>query len=333
MSAKLPTLALIGAGRIGAVHGQTIVGRLPEVRLAAIADPRPGAAADLAGRLRVAQAFADPQAAIAAADAVLICSDTASHPGLVKAAAAAGKHIFCEKPLALELAEVDEMVAAAKRAGVKLMVGFNRRFDPDFAFLREAVAGGRIGRPELLRITSRDPAPPPAGYGLTSGGLFRDMTIHDFDMARYLLGDEVVELYALADRLVTPDGDLDTALISLRFAGGALGAIDNSRRARYGYDQRAEVHGSEGLVSNANHPRHNCRLAGTEGFQEPPLLDFFMTRYLASYEAELTAFVKAVVGDYPPPCSGEDGRVALALALAAQRSVELQRPVRISEFG
>jgi len=331
-------LGLIGAGRIGRVHGRTITTRIPGAQILRVADPQLDAAQTLARELGIPDASADAQAVIGDpdVDAVLICSSTDAHPDQVIAAARAGKHIFCEKPVDLDLRRLDEVLGAVRRAGVKLQVGFNRRFDPDFAQLREVIAAGGIGVPEVLRITSRDPAPPPAEYVAVSGGMFLDMTVHDLDMARFLMGAEVTEVYVTAAVLVDPAigaaGDVDTAILSLRFEGGAVGAIDNSRRAAYGYDQRAEVLGSLGMVANANHGAHRVTQADAAGFHDPLPHDFFMTRYLASYEAEVRAFVDAVEGDSAPPVDGEDARHALILGLAAKRSVATGEPVCCAEL-
>lgn len=327
-------LGLIGAGRIGRVHGVTIATRIPGAQIIRIADPLADMARALGQDLGVATSgddagavFADPEV-----DAVLICSSTDAHPDQVVAAARAGKHIFCEKPVDLDLRRLDEVLDAVRQAGVKLQVGFNRRFDPDFANMRAVIAAGGIGAPEILRITSRDPSPPPAEYVAVSGGMFLDMTVHDLDMARFLMGAEVTELHVAAGVLVDPAigaaGDVDTALLSLRFEGGAVGAIDNSRRAAYGYDQRAEVLGSTGMVANENHGAHRVTTADAAGFHAPLPHDFFMTRYLASYEAELRAFVDAIEGDTPPVVDGEDARRALVLGLAAKQSVATGAPVR-----
>ena len=338
MSAALP-VAILGAGRIGQVHARTIAHLIPEARVVGVADPRLGAAQALAAELGIptvsddpAQLIADPQV-----QAVLVCSSTDTHADLVIQAARAGKHIFCEKPLDLDLGRIDTVLAEVERAGVQLMLGFNRRFDPDFARVRALVASGAVGRPEMLRITSRDPAPPPAEYAAVSGGMFLDMTIHDFDMARFVMGQEVVELHAMAAVLVDPAigaaGDVDSAVISLRFADGALGVIENSRRAVYGYDQRVEVLGSAGRVGNRNIAADTVQLADAYGQHDPLPLDFFMQRYAAAYAAEIQAFVAAVRGAGPLPVGGHDGRMAVVLGLAAKRSVALGRPVRIQEVA
>ncbi len=334
MVERIVRVGLIGAGRIGAVHGRTIATRIPSARIVRVADPLPDAARALARELEIPVADIDAAAVFQdpAVDAVLICSSTDAHADQVIAAARAGKHIFCEKPLDLDLKRLDEVLSVVARSGVKLQVGFNRRFEPDFARMQEVIAAGGIGIPEILRITSRDPAPPPPSYVAVSGGMFLDMTVHDLDMARFLMGREVTEVHVTAGVMVDPaigdSGDVDTALLSLRFEGGAIGAIDNSRRAAYGYDQRAEVHGSLGMIRNRNHAPDEVLLTTGAGTSAPLPHHFFMTRYLASYEAEIRAFVEAMVGDTTPPAGGEDARQALILGLAAKRSVATGAPVR-----
>ena len=271
MNAPLP-VAILGAGRIGGVHARTIATRVAGAHVVGVADPRLSAARQLAAELGVAYASADASELILdrAVEAVLVCSSTDTHADMVVAAARAGKHVFCEKPLDLSLARIDRVLAEVDKAGVQLMLGFNRRFDPDFARVQQLVAGGAVGQPELLRITSRDPEPPPAEYVAVSGGMFLDMTIHDFDMARFLMGEEVVELHAMAAVLVDPAigdaGDVDTAIVTLRFESGALGVIENSRRAVYGYDQRVEVLGSAGRVGNRNHSADTVQLADARDY-------------------------------------------------------------------
>jgi myo-inositol 2-dehydrogenase/D-chiro-inositol 1-dehydrogenase len=249
----------------------------------------------------------------------------------------AGKQIFCEKPIAHDLADIDQALAAADRAGVKLMIGFNRRFDPNFARVREVVAAGEIGEPHILHIMSRDPAPPPIDYIKVSGGIFLDMTIHDFDMARFLIGSEVEEIYAAGGVMVDPAigaaGDIDTALITLHFENGVLGSIDNSRQAVYGYDQRVEVFGSKGAVS-ADNVYPNTAVIGDAGRIHRDLpLNFFMERYTESYVAEIKAFIDCVLGDTAPPVSGLDGRIPVVMGYAAKRSLEEARPVKLSEIS
>lgn len=331
-------LGLIGCGRIGKIHAENLATRIPEACLAAIADVRPQAAQELAARCDVPAVYGDYQQVLADPDiaAVVVCSSTDTHAQMIVEAAQAGKHIFCEKPVDHDLARIDAALRAVEQAGVKLQIGFNRRFDPSFRKVRELVAEGKIGAPHLLRITSRDPAPPPIDYVRVSGGLFLDMTIHDFDMARYLLGSEVEQVYAAGAVLVDPQigaaGDIDTAVITLRFANGAIGAIDNSRQAVYGYDQRVEVFGSAGMVSVGNQApdTHLCYTAGGVTASRP--LYFFLERYAESFLAEMRAFVDSVRQDSPPPVSGLDGRIPVLIGLAARRSYQEGRPVRLAEI-
>ena len=336
---KTINVGIIGAGRIGKVHAETLAYRLPQANAAVIADVNEEAARAAAVRFGIgrvagsaAEIFADKSI-----DAVLICSSTDTHSELVVQAAEAGKHIFCEKPIDHTLARIDRALAAVERAGVKFQVGFNRRFDANFARVRQAVVSGEIGTPHLMHIVSRDPAPPPISYVKVSGGMFLDMTIHDFDMARFLIGDEVEEIYTAAGVRVDPEigkaGDVDTAVILLRFRNGVVGTIDNSRKAVYGYDQRAEVFGSAGAIATANvHP--NLAVVSTAANVRRDLpLNFFMERYTESFANELRGFVEAVVEDKPTPVNGHDGRVPVVMALAARKSYEEGRPVKLSEVG
>jgi len=266
-------------------------------------------------------------------DAVLVCSSTDTHAALVMDAARAGKHVFCEKPLDLTIERIDEVLRVVESSKVKLQVGFNRRFDPDFARVRDLVSSGAVGAVHLLRIASRDPSPPPIEYVRVSGGMFMDMTAHDFDMARFVLGAEVEEVFARAAVLVDPAigeaGDVDTAAITLSFSNGAIGVIDNSRKAAYGYDQRIEVFGSLGMASNSNRQDLQVDLTDSAGVHGPLPQHFFMQRYLASYEAEIRAFIEAIVKDTTPPVTGLDARKATLIALAARQSVLTNRPVRV----
>jgi len=331
-------VGIIGAGRIGKVHAEALAFRIPEAETLAIAD------VDRQLAESVAQDCGIPKVAVSSdeifqdrsIDAVLICSSTGTHADLVVAAAQAGKHIFCEKPIDLALPRIDRALAAVEKAGVKLQVGFNRRFDANFARVRQSVTSGEIGAPQLLHIVSRDPAPPPISYVKVSGGIFLDMTIHDFDMARFLIGDEVKEIYTAAAVMVDPEigqaGDLDTAVIVLRFNNGVIGTIDNSRRAAYGYDQRVEILGSKGAISTGNlYPNQAVISTATSIRQDLPLR-FFMDRYTESFANELRAFVEAVVEDKPAPVSGLDGRIPVVMALAARKSYDEHRPVRLDEL-
>ena len=336
MNRKL-NLGVIGAGRIGRVHTGTI-SRIPEASVAAIADIDPSRAREVArlyGVPRVcadaAEIFADPSI-----DAVLLCSSTDTHSELIIRAAEAGKHIFCEKPIDHTLAKIDCALAAVDRAGVKLQVGFNRRFDANYHRVRKAIVSGEVGTPYLLHIISRDPGPPPISYIALSGGMFLDMTIHDFDMARFLIGDEVTEVYCAAGVMVDPAigkaGDVDTAVIVLRFARGAIGTIDNCRSAPYGYDQRVEVLGAAGAIATANCYPNTAVISTVESIRRDLPLNFFMDRYVDSFANELQAFVEAVVHDKATPVNGNDGRVPVVMALAARKSYEDGRPVKIEEI-
>ena len=331
--------ALIGAGRIGRVHAEHLSRRIAEANLLAVVDVSLEAAARCAADFQIPSFGRDSERILGnpSIDAVVICSSTPTHPGLIEAAAAAGKHIFCEKPLALNLQQIDGAIQAVRNQGVKLQVGFNRRFDPSFRQVRALVAAGKIGVPHLVRVTSRDPEPPPAEYVKASGGIFLDMTIHDFDISRFLVADEVEELYATGSNLIDPAigqaGDLDTAVVTLRYVNNTLGTIDNSRRAVYGYDQRIEVFGSEGQVVVGNHTPHQAVHSNAMGVQGPLPLYFFLERYQESYVAEMKSFIEAVLRDSPPPVGGADGRRAVVLGLAAWKSYRENRPVRIDYDG
>jgi myo-inositol 2-dehydrogenase / D-chiro-inositol 1-dehydrogenase len=325
-------ICLFGAGRIGAIHAANIA-RHPDARLHTIVDVDRAAAERLAGRHGAAigeeaAALADP-----AVDAVVIASATDTHADLVEAASRAGKAVFCEKPLDLERGRAAACVAVAAECGVPLMVGFNRRFDPNFARLEQQVRDGRIGTLELLTITSRDPAPPPLDYVRRSGGLFRDMMIHDFDMARWLAGEEPVEIFAAAGVLIDPAigaaGDVDTAVVTLRLRSGALCQISNSRRAVYGYDQRIEAFGSRGALRAENVVESTVAFAGADGIVSEKPLYFFLERYAEAYRRELDHFIGAIGNGTPPLVGGADGVRALALAEAALESLRTGRAVAV----
>jgi myo-inositol 2-dehydrogenase/D-chiro-inositol 1-dehydrogenase len=331
-------VGLLGAGRIGRVHAENLAYRIPEANLVAVADLFLEAAERCAADFQIPRFGQDPRAILDddAVEAVIICSSTDTHAQLISEAAEAGKHIFCEKPIALDLARIDEALAAVGRSGVKLQIGFNRRFDANFKAVRDLVAAGKIGTPHIVRITSRDPAPPPIDYVKVSGGIFLDMSIHDFDMARYLVGSEVEEIYAAGGVMIDPPigqaGDIDTAVMTLRFANGAIGAIDNSRQAVYGYDQRVEVFGSEGGIVVSNNRPHNAVYSNAEGVQSALPLYFYLERYREAYIAEMRAFVEAVQRDTPPPVTGRDGRIPVVMGLAAWKSYRENRPVKLSEI-
>jgi myo-inositol 2-dehydrogenase/D-chiro-inositol 1-dehydrogenase len=330
MSERTLNVGLIGAGAMGRLHAEHIAHRVPRARLAAIADADHAAAAACGKRLGVPAIHDDCRSllSIPGVDAVVICTPPETHAQVIQDAARAGKHIFCEKPLDCDLSAADAALAAVSAAGVKLMIGFNRRYDPSFRRVREGVAAGTIGTPQILRITSRDPL---SGFSASRRDLFLDTTIHDFDMARYLVGSEVISLYVQATSNMAPGGAPDTALVSLAFANGALGAIDNSRASVYGYDQRVEVFGSGGALAAGNERLHHVVLSDAAGDLLAPPREFFVDRYVESYIAEMTAFVDYVVDGVEPLISPADAHAALVLALAARHSLTLNRPVSPAE--
>lgn len=337
MASNRLNIGLIGAGRIGRVHAKHLAGHIARANLAIVADVDERTAADCAAEAGVSVVATDHRRILDDPEiqAVVVCSSTDTHARIIEEAAGAGKHIFCEKPIDHDLRTIDRALAAVDRAGVVLQIGFNRRFDASFRRVREAVLGGEIGEPHLLHIISRDPAPPPIEYVKRSGGLFLDMTIHDFDMARYLIGHEVEEVYAAAAVRVDPAigeaGDVDTAQILMKFTNGVIGTIDNSRRAIYGYDQRAEVFGSGGSVRTENNFPNSVIVSSQDSIHRDLPLHFFIERYRESYLDEMTQFVTAVLNGSPPPVDGHDGRVPVVIALTARRSLEENRPVRVDE--
>jgi myo-inositol 2-dehydrogenase/D-chiro-inositol 1-dehydrogenase len=331
-------IGLIGTGRIGRLHAENLVYRIPQAKLVAVSDICVAVAEQVAAELGVAAVYQDHRNILEDKDieAVLICSSTDTHAQIIQDAAAAGKQIFCEKPIALDLVAIDHALASVERAGVKLQVGFNRRFDPDFRRVREAVALGTIGDPHILRITSRDPGPPPIEYVKVSGGIFLDMTIHDFDMARFLIDSEVDEVYAtggvMVDPAISDAGDIDTAVVTLRFENGVIGTIDNSRKAVYGYDQRLEVFGSGGMAAAGNNYPNTVVVSNGESVHRDLPLFFFLERYTESYVAEMKAFVECVMQDNAPLVTGVDGRVSVLMGYAAKKSYVENRPVKLSEI-
>ena len=327
-------IGVIGAGRIGRLHAGHLAHRVGGARLLAISDIRLEEARRCASELGIPECHEDYRKVLEnrEIDAVVICSSTDTHAQFIEEAAEAGKHIFCEKPIALDLARIDRALAKADGKKVKLQIGFNRRFDSNFRRIRELIREGAIGDPHILRITSRDPSPPPIEYVKVSGGLFLDMMIHDFDMARYLIGAEVEELFAYGEVRVQKEigeaGDVDTALVSLKFENGVIGAIDNSRKAVYGYDQRVEVFGSKGMVSTENNTPNRVSLSTAEAVKGDLPLNFFMDRYIDSYIREMEAFVRCIVEDTEPPVTGMDGKIPVILGQSAKRSCELGKPVK-----
>lgn len=325
-------LGLLGAGRIGKVHARAVAAT-PGARLVAVADAMPGAAAALAAAAGAEVRDVDAIMDADDVDAVMITTPTDLHATMIERAAKAGKAIFCEKPIDLSAARVRDCLAVVADTGTPLMVGFNRRFDPNFMEVKRRIEAGAIGAVEMVSITSRDPGPPPVEYIARSGGLFRDMTIHDFDMARWLLGEEPVSVFAAASVLVDPAigtaGDVDSASVILTTASGKIAQISNSRRATYGYDQRIEVHGSAGLVSAENLRATTVEVANAEGYRREPLLDFFMTRYTQAYANEIAAFLAALEAKAPMTPSGDDGLKALLIADAATESARTGRLVAV----
>ena len=330
-------VGVIGVGRIGRLHAELLARRIPGAALGPVYDPLAAAAEGVGAVHGVPVAASAAEILDGDVDAVAICSAADSHAELIIAAARAGKAIFCEKPVSLDLAELDGALATVLETGVPFQIGFNRRFDPAHASVQAAVAAGTIGEPHLMRISSRDPAPPPLDYVRTSGGIFLDMTIHDFDMARFVTGSEVVEVYARGAIRIEPSfaqaEDIDTAVVMLVHANGCLTTIDNSRRAAYGFDQRVEVFGSEGMAASENPPAHTGLVRTAEGTRRPPLPYFFLERYLPSYENEWQAFVAAIRGGVSSGGALADARAPLVIGLAAWRSLREGRPVRTDEIS
>ncbi|KKB13046.1 inositol 2-dehydrogenase [Devosia geojensis] len=325
---------LLGAGRIGKVHARAVTGN-PKARLVAVADAFPKAADDIAAAYGCDVRTIDEILASSDIDAVVICTPTDTHADLIEAFSKAGKAIFCEKPVDLDVARVRACLKTVEQTGATLMVGFNRRFDPHFQAVRAAIDAGDIGEVEMVTIVSRDPGPPPVDYIKRSGGIFRDMTIHDFDMARFLLGEEIETVSAaasvLVDKAIGGAGDYDSASVILTTASGRHATISNSRRATYGYDQRIEVLGSKGSAAAENQRPVSIEIATAAGYTRPPLHDFFMTRYTEAYANEIKAFIDAVESKSKPTPSGQDGLAALVLAEAALKSVKEGRAVKVSE--
>ena len=332
-------IGVIGAGRIGKIHAENLARLVPGARLEGIADvmltPEMEAWARTLGTRLVTK---DPQVLLddKDIDAVIICSSTDTHADFTVAAAKAGKHVFCEKPVDLAVPKVLSALEAVRQAGVKLQVGFNRRFDHNFRRIRELGKAGELGQIHIVKICSRDPAPPPASYVAVSGGIFLDMMIHDFDMARFQAGSDIVEVHAFGAALVDPEigkaGDVDTAVVSLKFANGAIGVIDNSRRAAYGYDQRVEVFGSKGSASAENDTPTTVKHSNEAGVISDKPLYFFLERYKAAFVDEMVAFVDAIIKKTATAVDGKDGLEDLLVALAAGKSLKEKRPVTIAEI-
>jgi myo-inositol 2-dehydrogenase/D-chiro-inositol 1-dehydrogenase len=338
MHVKPLKVGLLGAGRIGLLHAEHLTSRIQAAELVMVADVFEEAARECAEHFAIPSFVQDYHAVLEHPDiqAVVICTSTDTHARIIEEAAQAGKHIFCEKPIALDLASIDRALDAVERAGVKLQVGFNRRFDANFRRVRQAVEQGEIGRPHLLHLVSYDPAPPPVEYIRVSGGIFLDMAIHDFDMARFLIGSEVDEIFTLGGVMVDPAigaaGDVDTAVVLLQFTNGVIGTISNSRQAAYGYDQELELLGSAGAISIGNNYPNTAIISDGRSVRRDLPHRFFVERYTESFVSEMAAFVDAVLHDTTVPVSGLDGRAPVVMALAAGKSLAEHRPVRLSEI-
>ncbi|VAW13674.1 Myo-inositol 2-dehydrogenase 1 [hydrothermal vent metagenome] len=330
-------VAVAGLGRIGKIHLKNLCRNFPELEVVGVMDifDESEAIAD-EFNVPVFTKDYDKLLAIPGLDAVVICSPTDTHADYVVKAAKAGKQIFCEKPLDLSLERVKEVLKIINRCDVRLMLGFNRRFDPEFKKIRQLVLSDAIGDPQIVKITSRDPEPPPIEYIKVSGGMFLDMTIHDFDMARYISGKQVKEVFAngavMIDPAIGEAGDIDTAVIILTFEDNTMAVIDNSRKAVYGYDQRLEVFGSKGMAQAENNFPNSHKLYTESGVSGDLPLHFFLGRYDASYNQELREFVDAIISGDDMPVDGEDGLLSIAIGLAAKKSVEEKRPVKITEI-
>ncbi len=328
-------VGIIGAGRIGKLHAENLVHCVPQANVVAIADVFADNIKEWANDLGIEKVYADYHDILNDKDieVVLICSPTNTHSQITIEAANAGKHIFCEKPIDYDLNKIHAALDAVKKAGVTFQVGFNRRFDHNFSAVRKAVQDGKIGDVNIVKVTSRDPNPPSIDYVKVSGGLFLDMMIHDFDMMRYLSGSEVEEVFAAGAVLVDPEigkaGDIDTAIVTLKFKNGALGVIDNSRKAAYGYDQRVEVFGSKGCVTVKNDTDNSTEISTEEAVTTLKPKYFFLERYKDSFIEELTCFFNSISKNEPTKVGAIDGLNAVIVALAAKKSLETGAPVKI----
>ena len=331
-------IGIVGAGRIGNVHAQSITYAIPEAEVLAITDVREESAKALAEKYGIPKygndyhmILEDPKI-----DAVMVCSPTPTHAEIAIAAMKAGKDVFCEKPVDLTIEKILATAKTAEETGRKLQIGFNRRFDHNHGKVQKLAASGKLGNIELIKITSRDPEPPSPEYAASSGGLYIDMMIHDFDMAMFLAGSDVTEVYAMGTSLVDPRigeaGDVDTAIVTLTFANGALGVIDNSRRAAYGYDQRVEVFGSLGMAADENDGDSTVKVSTAEGVSSDKPQFFFLERYMASFTEEVKQFVAAVRNNADVPVGIHAGLMSVVLAKAAKKSLDEHRPVKISEM-
>ncbi len=329
---------VLGVGRIGKIHVENLANRIPDASVIAVSDILLGELATMEAQYEIPNSFLDYRSVLKLpdVDAVAICTPTDTHYRMILDAAAAGKHVFCEWPIDTSLDRISEVIEAVEKSGIKLMVGFNRRFDPNFLKARDMVQSGKVGVPRVLEITSRHPSPSSGDCLQPSAGLFLDNTTHDFDMARYLVGCEVAEIYARANVLVGPASekseDWDTSVAVLSFENGAIAAIDSSRKAAYGYDQRVEVFGSEGMIAVGNNPPDSLvRLDRTEAHSSLPM-NCFIDRYSESYLREMRAFVDAIHKNKPVPVGVNDGLIAVELGYAAMRSAREDRPIKMAEI-
>jgi myo-inositol 2-dehydrogenase/D-chiro-inositol 1-dehydrogenase len=330
-------IGIIGAGRIGKLHAENIY-RIPEANIKAISEIFVNNIKDWAEGLGIEMVTNDYKDILndPEINAVLICSPTDTHIQFIIEAAQAGKHIFCEKPISFDITQTKRALEVVMQEGVKLQTGFNRRFDHNFKRVRDMILQGKVGVPHIVKVTSRDPEPPPKEYIKVSGGMFIDMTIHDFDMARFLAGSDVEEVYVqgavLVDSVFSECNDVDTAITTLKFQNGSLGVIDNSRKAIYGYDQRVEVFGSNGNVTVKNDFSNSAELTTGEGVYQDKPKYFFLERYSEAYVEEIKVFIDCVLNGKDVPVDGNDGMQAELIAQAAQRSLIEGRPVKLEEI-
>lgn len=338
MSGNKIMFGVIGVGRIGKIHIENLVNQITDAQVLALTDLSQKNLDDVAEKYGISQCVPGYMDILEnkEIDAIVICSPTDTHFDIILNAADAGKQIFCEKPVDLSIEKIQTIKDKIQETGIKFMVGFNRRFDPNFVKVRELVSSGKVGEPHIVKITSRDPGPPPEQYIRSSGGLFLDMTIHDFDMARYLINSDVVSVFAQGRVKVDPvfeaAGDIDTAVIVLNYENGAMAVIDNSRKAVYGYDQRVEVFGSQGMAAVKNNTPDNHYFWDSTGMHSSLPLNFFVDRYTQSYLTEMQIFIECLRNNSEPPVSCDDGLKATAIALAANKSMQENRPVNLSEI-
>ncbi|MGD9108306.1 MAG: inositol 2-dehydrogenase [Gammaproteobacteria bacterium] len=334
--AKQINVGIIGAGRIGQLHARNLAFHVPEANVSAISDVYINAAQQCAKQCNITKVVKDYHEILddKNIDAIFICSPTDTHAQIICEGAKTGKHIFCEKPIAFDLKQIDNALNIVKETGVKLQLGFNRRFDPSFKNAKDKINQGKIGTPHIIRITSRDPAPPPPEYIKVSGGLFLDMAIHDFDMCRYLIEEEVTEIYATGNALIDPTigelGDIDTAVTTLKYQSGAFCTIDNSRKAVYGYDQRIEIFGSEGCIIVGNREPYTGSLYTSQNVSQALPYHFFLDRYHESYVEEARCFLQCIVEDTEPLVTGYDGKIAVVMGLVAKQSFQERQPILLT---